>query len=250
MKSVLPDSNLHETLKTNLHTYQAILSKNIRLAKTSYYANQLETYRNDIKNTWKTINGIIHKRKINKAFPEFFISNNEKIRDTQTIADNFNSYFANIGSCLSSSINYDGQKTINNFLKNNILSRFTFNSVTVDDVLKIIRKLATKSSCGHDEISTKLLKLIVPSVAVPLTLIINQSLNTGIFPDRLKIAKVIPLFKKGDNHIFDNYRPISLLPSISKVFEKIASIQLYKYFVDNNLLYKSQYGFRKHHSKE
>ena len=68
-------------------------------------------------------------------------------------------------------------------------------------------------------------------------------LTKGIFRDKLKIAKVIPLFKKGEKSIFSNYRPISLLPSISKLFEKVIYQQLYKYFEDLNLLYESQYGF-------
>ena len=75
-------------------------------------------------------------------------------------------------------------------------------------------------------------------------------LTTGIFPDKLKIAKVIPLFKKGGKSILSNYRPISLLPSISKLFEKVIYQQLYKYFEDSNLFYESQYGFRKGHSTE
>ena len=78
----------------------------------------------------------------------------------------------------------------------------------------------------------------------------NQSLNTGIFPDSLKIAKITPIFKKENPHITDNYRPISLLPSISKVFEKVVYTQIYDYFTENNLLYDSQYGFRKFHSTE
>ena len=71
-----------------------------------------------------------------------------------------------------------------------------------------------------------------------------------VFPDKLKIAKVIPLFKKGDESLIENYRPIFLLSSISKVFERIVFNQLYKYLDDNNLLFDSQYGFRKHHSTE
>ncbi len=69
-------------------------------------------------------------------------------------------------------------------------------------------------------------------------------------PSKLKLAKEIPLFKKGDKTSMENYRPISLLPCMSKVLEKIINIQLYDYFQSNNLLYKSQYGFRKHHSTE
>ena len=88
------------------------------------------------------------------------------------------------------------------------------------------------------------------SLCEPLALIINQLFLTGIFPDRLKLAKVLPLFKKGDQNSVDNYRPISLLPAISKIFERIVFCQLYDYFDSNDLFYISQYGFRRAHSTE
>ena len=105
-------------------------------------------------------------------------------------------------------------------------------------------------SAGHDLISTHLLKEISLLIAEPLSLIINQSLCSGIFPSKLKIAKVIPLHKKNEKYLLDNYRPISLLPSISKVFERIVYNQLYSYLTTNGILFKSQYGFRKLHSTE
>ena len=86
--------------------------------------------------------------------------------------------------------------------------------------METLNNLKPKPSCGHDEISTKLLKACRLEICKPLTLIINQMLTTGIFPDDLKVAKVIPLFKKGKREILDNYRPISLLPSLSKIFER------------------------------
>ena len=79
---------------------------------------------------------------------------------------------------------------------------------------------------------------------------INQSLCSGIFPSILKIAKVLPLFKKDDNRFFGNYRRISLLSSVSKIFERIAFNQLYDYFISNDLLFDGQYGFRDKHSTE
>ena len=116
--------------------------------------------------------------------------------------------------------------------------------------MSFIIKSKSKTSTGNDRLSTKLLKLIGPYLAPAITLILNQSLTTGIFPDSLKIARVIPLFKKGVKSIFDNYRPISLLPCISKIFDKVIYSQLYEYFKSNNLLYKHQYGFRPEHSCE
>jgi hypothetical protein len=91
------------------------------------------------------------------------------------------------------------------------------------------------------------MKLIIVE---PLTIIINQMLNTGIFPNLLKIAKVTPIYKKGDETDFSNYRPISLLPALSKIFEKVIFNQTYEYFTQEKLFYESQYGFRNKHSTE
>ena len=123
-------------------------------------------------------------------------------------------------------------------------------NIDEDAINKIIYHLPPKSSSGCDGISTKLLKVIAPVIIKPLTLLINQVLNTGTFPDKLKIAKVIPIFKKGDPSLFENYRPISLLPAISKVLEKIIALQLSSYFEKNKLLFDNQYGFRPKHSTE
>ena len=84
-----------------------------------------------------------------------------------------------------------------------------------------------------DEISSKTLKVLKNEIAAPLTVINNQMLYTGIFPDALKVSKVIPLYKKDDQQLFSNYRPISLLPSISKIFEKVIVIQLTEYLNNN-----------------
>ena len=100
----------------------------------------------------------------------------------------------------------------------------------------------------YDNLSNKLLKTLRPILVSPVTIVINQSLNSGIFPDKLKLAKVIPIHKKDKKEDVENYRPISLLPAISKIFEKVVFNQLYEYFSTNNLFFQHQYGFRKKHS--
>ena len=84
----------------------------------------------------------------------------------------------------------------------------------------------------------------------PISILINQSLLTGIFPDQIKTAKIIPLYQKNDDEIMNNYRPISLLPVFSKIFEKVVQNQVYHYLNSNNLLYGSQHGFRETYSTE
>ena len=113
-----------------------------------------------------------------------------------------------------------------------------------------LNNLKSKPTCGHDGISTKLLKACKNEICKPLTLIINQMLSTGIFPDTLKVAKVIPLFKKGDDLLLDNYRPISILPSISKLFERVIFNQINAYFSSHDMYYNGQYGFRHKHSTQ
>ena len=101
-----------------------------------------------------------------------------------------------------------------------------------------------------DGISNNLIKMARCELIKPLTKIINQMLHTGIFPEQLKISKVLPLHKANDKMSLTNYRPIALLPSISKIFECVLLEQLTNHFTDNNLLSPQQYGFRTKHSTE
>ena len=111
-------------------------------------------------------------------------------------------------------------------------------------MLNIIDKLPSKASSGVDGISPILL------ISRPVTLILNQCLTNGIFPDKLKIAKVVPIHKSDDDTMFNKYRPISILPTLSKVFEKVIFNQVHEHFHVNNLYLSNQYGFRQKHSTE
>ena len=115
-------------------------------------------------------------------------------------------------------------------------------------MLDIASKIKSKNSCGPDNISSRLLKEILPIIADPLCYLFNLSFQTGFIPPRFKLAKVVPVYKSGDRHLFTNYRPISLLSSLSKLLEKIVAKQMYAFLYINNILYEHQYGFRKSHS--
>ena len=104
------------------------------------------------------------------------------------------------------------------------------------------------SSPGYDNLSPSILQLSLPLLCPLLTHICNLSLSEGIFPDELKLANVIPIFKSGDHEIFNNYRPVSILCTISKVFEKIMYSRLPNYLDHYKVIFSYQSGFRKSHS--
>ena len=203
--------------------------------------------KNDLKGTWRIINDILGRNSSGKSLPEI---DNTKVDNKVDIAIAFNEYIMNIGEKLAGDIHYTGSLSFENYLKKSKENEFSFSQITEMQVETVIDNLSNKHSSGVDGISTYLLKECKTSLIPALTLIINQTLSTGIFPEKLKMAKVVPLFKNGTNTVISNYRPISLLPAMSKVFEKIIYNQLYQYFDSNNLFYKSQYGFRKNHSTE
>ena len=130
------------------------------------------------------------------------------------------------------------------------MNRLQFRHIAEEDTMKAIDNLENENRSCHDGISNKLFKSIRYELCKPLTLIINQMLSSGVFPETFKKYKIIPLYKMGDSSLLSNYRPISLLPTISKIFERIIYNQLYQYFNDNELLAEQQYGFRVQLSNE
>jgi hypothetical protein len=250
LKQASPDSTNHLLLKCHLQRYNKMLNKTIRASKKLYFSYTFKKFANDSKNTWSAISEVLNKKPLKKEFPNLFNINNEQVFDKRIIADKFNEFFVNIGPNLASKISANPTKSFKNYLRNPTSLTFAFKQINENEILTIINNLSTKSSCGFDGLSTILLKFIKVEICSPLTLIINQSLNTGIFPDKLKIAKIIPIYKKDDNTILNNYRPISLLPAISKVLERIMFNQLYTFFQLNKFFYPSQYGFREKHSTE
>ena len=114
---------------------------------------------------------------------------------------------------------------------------------------EIISNLKPKTSTGIDNVSSKLLRQTKDSITESLTIIVSQMLKTGTFPELLKASNVIHIYKKGDNSNLSNYKPIALLPSISKIFENPILTRLTECLKNNNIIHSHQYGFRKFHSQ-
>lgn len=130
----------------------------------------------------------------------------------------------------------------------NLLSTFT--TVTGKELEDHIKSLHNSSAPGHDNIHSKTLKQITGHILTPLLHIINKSLNTGIFPSHCKQAIIVPVFKKGSRSLLSNYRPISMLPTISKLIEKSVKLKLDIFLELNNIISSRQFGFRRHWGTE
>ena len=163
----------------------------------------------------------------------------------------FNDYFVNIGSTLAVQIPTSGPSFKRYLLKANTESIF-LTPTDEQEIRKII--LDTRNSApGHDEITSKVIiditsKPIIDILTTPLTYITNLSFTEGVFPSELKIAQVLPLYKSNDTMLFNNYRPISLLPYFSKLFERLMYNRLINFIEKHKLLYQYQFGFRRNHS--
>ena len=233
--------------KNKYTKYRNKLTHVIRSSTKKYYSDKFNSCKNNIKNTWRTINEILGKSKKTSP-PSHFNDSTSKITDPIQIASKFNQFFADVGPSLAAKINTN--TNFSHYLSPPSDKSIFFNPTTGKEILEIIDTFKNGKSPGNDDISPSVVKRVGPFITTPLAHIFNLSLSTGTFPSALKIAKVIPIFKKDDPHTFSNYRPISLLPCFSKILERLIYNRLDSFLSYNNILHDNQYGFRKQHSTD
>ena len=177
---------------------------------------KFEHSKGDMKKTWKLINTITGRKKKEQNQAQFVNDENTIVEDPIEIANAFNDFFVGIGPKLAKDIQATGKdyaEYMNAPMKESIFMK----PIVENEIVKIISKFDKNKSPGHDDIGNNILKKIANEIAKPLTSIFNMSICSGVVPDSLKIAKVVPIYKKDDPQIFSNYRPVSVLPSFSKI---------------------------------
>ncbi len=223
------------------------IKTSIRNAKRTYYENRFEIARNDMKLTWRLVNEVINKRKTKQSLPSAFMSDGKMITDHFEIANRFCKYFTDISPALASRIP-STNFSFRSFLTDNENSPNIPNETNVHELEEICHDFQAGKAPGHDNIPMYLIKNSFDLISEPLTQLINLSLTTGVFPDKLKVAKVIPIYKAENRENFSNYRPISLLNNFSKIFERVKYKRLITFVEKYEILYCYQFGFRKNHS--
>ncbi len=214
--------------------YKNRLTGVLRAAKTQYFYNYINCHKKDSRAMWRLINEYVIKNK----------KSNSNINNVHSSV--LNNFFANLGANAISNV-----KPVNDFktyLANPVQKTMFIQAITVEEIKNVVNKLPPKTSSGFDNINMKIIKSVIDNIAEPLCKIFNKSFSSGIFPDRCKIAKIIPVFKSGDPNEISNYRPISLLPTFSKILEKLMYCRIINFLNKHNVLNQSQHGFRQNHS--
>ena len=225
--------------------YRNLFSKLRRKAKFSYYNDLILKNRENSKKLWAVLNKLTGKLNNKKGITDEIIVNDKKETNAQVISNEFAKHYSEIGKILASRIEKKGNAVDPmSYLRDRVKHTCFLFPTTCAEIEKFIRSLQLKHSCGLDEISNRILKNIYPGIIKALQIIFNKSMQQGHFPENMKMALIKPIYKGKSKTEIINYRPVSLLPVVSKILEKIVNDRIIGFFKKHKLFYEGQYGFR------
>ncbi|KAK3911933.1 putative RNA-directed DNA polymerase from transposon BS [Frankliniella fusca] len=228
-------------LKKYFTQYRKIYRKVIDDAKRLSVKSEIMNAKNITKTTWKVINRNMGKQERDMSNVEIRIAENDPIiTDPKVVADKFNVYFSEIASKLI------GNNARNGTSPNNSSNLSMYLSpVTESDIIVAISKLKNKKCSGHDDVTDYIVKKCYMPLVKPLQHLIQSSFNDGIFPEVLKISKILPLFKKGNKEELGNYRPVANISVFAKIYEGVMDTKVRNFLYKHNILSEAQFGFIK-----
>lgn len=225
--------------------YRNRLSRELKYAKKSYFNRKFEDCSNDIKKTWGLLKKLMGTK--TKLKGDMMINHNgQSISNKGMLTSLFNDHFVNVGRKLDASIPQPRTSPIDYMGPRN-LNSFFFHDTNPDEISRLIKSFPNKK-CSTDTVPVYIIKHVIELVSPVISSLFNQSISLGIFPEILKLARVLPLFKSGSLDNLTNYRPISLLPLFSKLFEKLAHRRLNSFLTKYKILSKRQFGFQRGYS--
>ena len=223
--------------------YKNVLTSTIRLAKKNYFLLKIQECKGNLQKVWSVVNEALSRRKQSKKQPTAFKNADSSTIEKAAVPSAFNSYFTTLPTVKTPSFPKLG--------KSSPAERSIFlTPCTSIEICDFISSLSSSNTADALGLTNHVLKSVSSYVVEPLTHIFNLSISKGVYPDLFKIAKVIPLFKKGDPSLVSNYRPISILPIFSKLLEKVVHKRLFSFLStgasigSGSVLSDHQYGFR------
>ena len=245
LKQFLKQRNSENELK--FKRYRNVLRLTMRHAKTRYFQNQFTKYANNPRLLWENLLQAINKRKEKRKPASSYEINGEFITDSRLIAESFNEYYSNVAPNLDASLGPSNVDPLSYLQDVRTHETMMFSPVTEQEIFAIVMSLK-ETGAGHDGISAKLLKHVLPAIIHDVTHFINLCITHHTFPSLLKEAVITPVFKGGHQTEFSSYRPISVLPVFSKILEIVMYNQLLSFISENDIIFDYQFGFRAGHS--
>ena len=243
----LGDPELYDIYKN----YRRDLKGIIKAAKKRFYSKKFESAKGNMKKTWALINELRGKSKA--KIKSCFKIDGSLVENKREIANGFNNFFSSIARNMNVKL-YSSQPVSNDlnsnrnftdYLKKRVSKSIFLQECNYSEICDIIKEFASDKA---SDICVTVLKRAAAKISGQLSGFFNKFIELGTFPDILKVGKITPVFKKGDAQIFDNYRPISILPIFGKIFEKIIYNRMYSFLTAFNVIHEKQFGFRKQHS--
>jgi len=244
-------SSGHKDDQMKYKNYKCVYEKVAKEAQNLYYHHLFNSKENSIKKLWNNLNMVCSfKKNKTKTLISKIVTDGKEFTDPVDICNEFNRYFCNVGEELVAKLPKHLGKQVNfmNFCNPSPPHSMACESIDREELLKLIDNLNNNKSPGPDNFGPTLVKEMAGLIIEPLLFIYNLSFSTGVVPDKLKVAKVIPIYKKGEMCFTSNYRPISLLSIFNKLLEKLMHKRLYSFLQKNSVLYQYQFGFRKNYS--
>ena len=227
--------------KSEFSSFRNFVTNSIRLRKKNYFIEKLDEFKCNMKATWKILNKVINPNSNKFTSIDMLTINQKPVTNIEEISNELNHFFSTVGANIGNSIT-GSPVDYKSFMTGDYRESFFFRPVSTNSILQIINNLKNKS-CHMESIPNIVIKTIGYIISPILSVLINKSLSAGIFPQNFKLAKIVPIFKAGSRSIVSNYRPISILSTFSKIYERVAYNQLYNYIISKNILTKCQYGF-------
>ena len=233
--------------------YKNKLTELIKKTKIDYYKSLIENKCQSSKELWQSVKKICNEKpKVNNSFNFMKLINGDMTTDQTLISNCFIEYYSKVGESLANNIFKTKDSTNQNntdTMYNNSNTCF-LKDTDKYEIMNIIDNLKNKKAPGLDGITSEILKSINSHICNPLAYLINNIFKTGIYPSVFKIGIIKPIYKNGDKTDFQNYRPITLISSLAKVFEKVFKNRIESFLTKNNILSDKQFGFQKNKSTE
>lgn len=236
------------TIKNKYIRTKSDLEKAIKRSKKIYAEKLIKNNTTNTRDIWTSVNSICNKTKQKTKIEKIQLANSQEITNEFEIANHFNDFFIEIGENLAKQINTPPGYMEN--VEREPKGLYFFKETTNNEIQQIVKELKTKKAPGYDGIKSETLKEISNEIAPIISYLINFSFQIGSFPNCLKLGEVKPLHKQGPKQNLNNYRPISLISNIAKIFEKVVKLRMVTFLERNKIISDKQFGFRENKSTE